>query len=204
VPGGKKKPTKPTMSQESPLLLQEYKEKVVPALQEQLGTANPHKIPKVVKVVINCSIGSQSDRKQALEDAVNELQLITGQKPIITTSKKAVSNFKLRIGEGIGAKVTLRGRNMYDFLLRLIRTALPKIRDFRGVSFKAFDGKGNYTLGVNDQSIFPEVELDKIKRTLGFDITIVTTADNDDAARMLLKELGMPFRKPSTATTANA
>ncbi|MDQ3625515.1 MAG: 50S ribosomal protein L5, partial [Verrucomicrobiota bacterium] len=143
---------------------QHYKERVIPALQEQHGYKNIHQIPKVEKVVINTSVGSQADVKQALEDAKAELSLISGQKAAETRAKKSIANFKLRQEQAIGAKVTLRGAHMYEFLERLIKTALPRIRDFRGVSPKAFDGNGNYTLGVPDQSIFPEVELDKIKR----------------------------------------
>lgn len=176
------------------LLHKRYKE-IVPELQKQIGVTNIHQVPRLEKIVINCSIGSQPDRKVAIEDAVNEVTLITGQKPVISYSKKAISNFKLREGEPLGVKVTLRGRRMYDFMLRLVKTAMPRIRDFRGVPPRAFDGRGNYTLGVNDQSIFPEVELDKIKRQLGFDITFVTSSNVDDHARVMLKALGMPFRE---------
>src|SRR6478735_591937 len=170
-----------------------YKERVVPALQKQHGYTNAHQVPKVEKVVINTSVGSQSDVKQALEDAKAEVALITGQKPAETRSKKSIANFKLRQYQAIGAKVTLRGPRMYEFLERLIKMALPRIRDFRGVSPRAFDGNGNYTLGVSDQSIFPEVELDKIKRNIGFDVTIVTTATTNAEAKSLLSEMGMPF-----------
>ena len=163
-------------------------------LKSQLGLANIHEVPKLEKIVVNCSVGSQGERKQAMEDAVNEVTLITGQKPIITKSKKAIAKFKLREGENIGVKVTLRGAKMYDFMMRLVRTAIPRIRDFRGVAPRAFDGRGNYTLGVTDQSIFPEIEIDKIKRTLGFDITFVTSTNTDDHAREMLRALGMPFR----------
>src|SRR5436189_191356 len=172
---------------------QDYKERVMPALQKRHGYRNPHQVPKVEKVVINTSVGSQSDVKQALEDAKVELALITGQKPSETRAKKSIANFKLRKEQAIGAKVTLRGAHMYEFLERLIKTALPRIRDFRGVSPKAFDGNGNYTLGVPDQAIFPEVELDKIKRNIGFDVTIVTTANTNEEAKSPLSELGMPF-----------
>ncbi len=171
----------------------EYKEKVIPALREKQGYKNEHQIPKLEKVVINTSVGSQSDVKQALEDAKTELALITGQKPAETRAKKSISNFKLRKDQAIGAKVTLRGERMYEFMERLIKASLPRIRDFRGVSIKGFDGNGNYTLGVSDQSIFPEVELDKIKRNIGFDVTIVTTARTNDEAKALLSEMGMPF-----------
>ena len=179
---------------EAPTLLKNYKETVVPALKEELGCENIHQVPKIEKVVINCCVGREADRKQAVQDAIDELQLITGQKAVTTIARKSVANFKLREGEAIGARVTLRGVKMYDFLLRLMCMAIPRIRDFRGVSAKAFDGRGNYTLGISDQTIFPEVELDKVKRNLGFDISIVTTAETDDAARALLKQMGMPFR----------
>ena len=170
-----------------------YKEKRT-ELKTQLGLANIHQVPQLKKIVVNCAIGSQAERKQAIEDAVNEVTLITGQKPVITKSKKAIANFKLREGENVGVKVTLRGGKMYDFMMRLVRTAIPRIRDFRGVAPRAFDGRGNYTLGVAEQSIFPEIELDKIKRPLGFDITFVTSTNNDDHAREMLRTLGMPFR----------
>ncbi len=184
----------------------DYKDRVMPALREQQGYKNLHQIPKLEKVVINTSIGSQSDVKQALEDAKTELALITGQKPAETRAKKSISNFKLRKEQAIGAKVTLRGERMYEFMERLIKTALPRIRDFRGVSPKGFDGNGNYTMGVSDQSIFPEVELDKIKRNIGFDVTIVTTARTNEEAKTLLSEMGMPFsdRAKKPAATAAA
>ena len=173
---------------------EEYKNRVVPALKAAHGYTNINQVPKVDKVVVNTCVNlNQGDAKQALEDAKNELATITGQKPAETKSKKAISNFKLRKDQAIGAKVTLRGRRMYEFLERLIKTALPRIRDFRGVSTRAFDGNGNYTLGVSDQSIFPEIELDRIKRNIGFDVTIVTTARTDAEAKSLLTELGMPF-----------
>lgn len=181
-------------------LLTDYKTRVLPELREKLGYKNLHQVPKIEKVVLNCCVGSQTDRKQAMEDATHDITLITGQKPIVTKSKVAISNFKLRGGEALGVKVTLRGAAMYDFLLRFIRMALPKIRDFRGVSPKSFDGKGNYTIGISDQSIFPEIELEKIKRQLGYDVTICTSANTDDEARTLLKEMGMPFRDIKTAT----
>jgi large subunit ribosomal protein L5 len=175
-------------------LYKEYQERVVPALRKSLGYENILQVPKVDKVVVNTCIPAQgADLKQALEDAKRELSLITGQKPAETKAKKSISNFKLRKGQAIGAKVTLRGDRMYEFLERLIKMALPRIRDFRGISPRAFDGKGNYTLGVHDQSIFPEVELDKIKHNVGFDITIVTTAKTNEEAKALLIELGVPF-----------
>ncbi len=184
-----------------PLLLTEYKERVAPALKESLGVKNVHQIPKIEKIVINSCVGKEADRKQALEDVVSEITLITGQKPVVTKAKKSVSNFKLRAGDPLGAVVTLRGEKMWDFLLRFMRIAVPSIRDFRGISPKSFDGRGNYTLGVADQTIFPEVEMDKVKRQIGFDITIVTTATNNEDAFQLLKETGMPFRKPNTKSS---
>ena len=174
-------------------LATEYKEKVVPALIQSRGYKNVMEVPKITKVVVNCCIGSSADTKVALEDAFNEVQMITGQRPIKTKSTKSIANFKLREGQEIGVKVTLRGAIMYEFLERLIRTALPRIRDFRGVSPRAFDGRGNYTLGVKDQTILPEVELDMVKRNLGMDITIVTTARKNDEAKELLALFGMPF-----------
>src|SRR6201987_5626472 len=185
-------------------LYKEYKERVVPALRERLGYKNVLQVPRVEKVVINSCVSTHStDQKQALEEAKAEIALITGQRATETKSKKSISNFKLRKGQTIGAKVTLRGDRMYEFLERLIKMALPRIRDFRGISAKAFDGRGNYTLGVQDQSIFPEIELDRIKRNIGFDITIVTTAKTNDEAKALLTELGVPFSdKKQVAKTA--
>src|SRR5437764_13779258 len=171
----------------------DYKERVMPALRERHGYKNVQQIPKVEKVVINTSVGSQADVKQALEDAKTELALISGQRASETRAKKSIANFKLRKEQAIGAKVTLRGERMYEFLERFIKAALPRIRDFRGVSPRCFDGHGNYTLGVSDQSILPEVDLDKIKRNIGFDVTIVTTARTNAEAKSLLSEMGMPF-----------
>lgn len=181
-----------------------YKSHVVPALREKHGYKNPHQIPKVLKVVVNTCVGSQADGKQALEDAKNDLATITGQKPAETSAKKSIANFKLRQHQAIGARVTLRGERMYEFLERLIRMALPRIRDFRGVSPRSFDGGGNYTLGVADQSIFPEIELDKIKRNVGFDVTIVTSATTDAEAKSLLTELGVPFTDKAKAVKPQA
>lgn len=178
-----------------PTLLTEYKERVAPELRRKLEYANVHQVPRLEKVVVNSCVGKEADRKQAIEDVVAEITTITGQRPVVTKAKRSVANFKLREGEPLGVKVTLRGAQMYEFLDRLIRMAIPRIRDFRGVSAKAFDGRGNYTLGIPDQTIFPEIELDKVKRTIGFDVTIVTTANTDHEARELLREMGMPFRK---------
>ena len=172
---------------------EDYKARVVPALKGKHNYHNVHQVPRVDKVVVNTCIGSSTDVKAALEEAKKELSTITGQKPMETRSKTSIANFKLRQGQAIGAKVTLRGSRMYEFLERLIKTALPRIRDFRGVSPRGFDGNGNYTLGVTDQSIFPEIELDKIERNIGFDISIVTTAKTDEQAKSLLTEMGMPF-----------
>jgi large subunit ribosomal protein L5 len=182
----------------------DYKERVVPALRERHGYKNLHQIPRVEKVVLNTCVGSQADVKQALEDAKLELALISGQRAAETRAKKSIANFKLRKEQAIGAKVTLRGERMYEFLERLIKAALPRIRDFRGVSPRCFDGHGNYTLGVSDQSIFPEVELDKIKRNIGFDVTIVTTARTNEEAKSLLSEMGMPFSDRARRSTAQS
>jgi large subunit ribosomal protein L5 len=184
-----------------------YKDRVVPALRERHKYKNVHQIPRVEKVVVNTSVGSQADLKQAMEEAKAELALITGQQAAETRAKKSIANFKLRKDQIIGAKVTLRGDRMYEFLERLIKTALPRIRDFRGVPARSFDGHGNYTLGVPDQTIFPEIEMDKIKRNIGFDVTIVTTAQTDEEAKSLLSELGMPFadraKKAAAAAPSN-
>ena len=183
-----------------------YKDRVVPALRERHKYKNVHQIPRVNKVVINTSVGSQPDLKQAMEEAKMELALITGQQAAETRAKKSIANFKLRKDQIIGAKVTLRGDRMYEFLERLIKTALPRIRDFRGVSPRCFDGNGNYTLGVPDQTIFPEIEMDKIKRNIGFDVTICTSAKTNEEAKALLSEMGMPFsdraKKPAAAPAA--
>lgn len=196
--GARRKGGAPHITSMEPELLTLYTTKVRDQLKTKLELKNVHQVPALQKIVINCSVGSQAERKQAVEDAQAEIGLITGQKAVVTLSKKAIANFKLRAGEPVGVKVTLRGRRMYDFLMRLVKTAIPRIRDFRGVAPKAFDGRGNYTLGISDQSIFPEIELDKVKRTLGFDITFVTSTNNDDHARELLALLGIPFRQRTT------
>lgn len=180
---------------EQPAMLIKYKERVAPALKSKFQYGNVHQIPRIQKVVLNSSFGKAEDRKSAAEIVMEDLSTITGQRPIQTISKKAISNFKLRANEPIGARVTLRGRNMWEFLDRFINVAIPTIRDFRGVSYKSFDGRGNYTIGIGDHSIFPEIELDKVRRTVGFDITVVTSANTDEEARELLTQLGMPFRK---------
>jgi len=181
----------------TPTLLTYYKETVVPALQEQLGLKNVNQVTKLDKIVVTSHVGyTQSERKTATEDAVEEISRITGQKPSVVYARKSVANFKVRAGEMVGARVTLRGNYMWEFLDRFIHITSPNIRDFRGFSPKSFDGRGNYAAGVSDQSIFPEVELDKIKRNLGFDIIFVTTADNNEHGKALLDALGFPFRKP--------
>jgi large subunit ribosomal protein L5 len=172
-----------------------YVEEIVPKLTEQFSYANPHQVPKVVKIVINRGLGEASQNAKALESSINELTTITGQKPVVTRAKKAIAGFKLRKGMPVGVMVTLRGERMYAFLDRLICLALPRIRDFRGISPKSFDGRGNYSLGVREQLMFPEIEYDSIDQIRGMDISIVTSANNDEEGRTLLKEMGMPFRE---------
>jgi large subunit ribosomal protein L5 len=171
-----------------------YKEKVVPKLIEQFQYDNPHQVPKLVKVTVNRGLGEAAQNAKALESSINEIALITGQKPVVTRAKKAIAGFKLRQGMPVGIMVTLRSDRMYAFLNRFINLSLPRIRDFRGISPKSFDGRGNYTLGVREQLIFPEVEYDTIDQIRGMDISIITTANTDEEGRALLKELGMPFR----------
>ena len=180
-------------------LLQEYSDRVVPTLQQKYGYKNVHQIPRLEKIVVTSCMGKHPDRKQAVEDAVNEISKITGQKPSVTYARKSVANFKLREGEVLGARVTLRGARMWEFLDRFINITVPNIRDFRGLPYKSFDGKGNYAVGVSDQTIFPEIELDQVKRQIGFDIIMVTSAKTDDEGRELLRALGMPFRDKKPA-----
>ena len=174
------------------VLHDKYKTDVVPRLLKEGKYKNPMQVPKLEKVVINVGV-SASAEKQAIEDTVHEVKIITGQKPVITRSRVSISNFKLRKDQAVGVKVTLRGRQMYEFLERFLGTALPRIRDFRGIPVRSFDGHGNYTLGVDDHTIFPEIELDKIKRAIGMDITFVTTAKTNAEAKELLTLLGFPF-----------
>lgn len=191
----------------APALQQHYKDKVVPALIEKHGYKNVHQVPRLEKIVVTSCMGKAPDRKVAVDDAVVEIQKITGQRPALTYSRKAVANFKLRAGEVLGARVTLRGARMWEFLQRFIHITSPNIRDFRGISSKSFDGRGNYACGIQDQSIFPEIEIDQIKRTIGFDLIFVTSAPTDAEGRSLLTELGMPFRdakKSSEEATATA
>ncbi len=171
-----------------------YLEDIVPKLTEQFSFSNVHQVPKVVKIVINRGLGEASQNAKALESSINELTVITGQKPVVTRAKKAIASFKIREGMPVGVMVTLRGEKMYAFLDRLIALALPRIRDFRGISPKSFDGRGNYSLGVREQLMFPEIDYDSIDQIRGMDISIVTTASNDEEGRALLKEMGMPFR----------
>jgi large subunit ribosomal protein L5 len=175
-----------------PRLYQQYLETVRPALMEKRKYGNVHEVPKIEKIVINMGV-SASLEKAAVDDAAKDLRTITGRKPVINKSKKSIANFKLREGQAIGCHVTLRREVMYEFFDRLVAAALPRIRDFRGVSRRSFDGRGNYSIGISDQTIFPEIEMDKIKRTQGMDITIVTTAPTNEEALELLKMMGMPF-----------
>jgi len=172
-----------------------YQKEIAPALMKAIGVDNVMEIPRITKVVVNIGVGEALDNAKALEAAVADLTTITGQKPIITKAKKSIANFKLREGRSIGVKVTLRGERMWSFLDRLVNIALPRVRDFRGVSPNAFDGRGNYTLGLREQLVFPEIEYDKIDKLRGLEVSIITTARNDDESRQLLQMLGMPFRK---------
>ena len=172
-----------------------YKSEIAPALAKEFDIKNPMAIPRVEKIVVNMGLGEASGNSKILDVATDELKAITGQKPVITKAKKSIAAFKLRQGMNIGSMVTLRGERMYEFLDRLISVALPRVRDFRGVSAKAFDGRGNYTLGVREQLIFPEIDFNKVDKTRGMNISIVTTATNDEQARSLLRALGMPFRQ---------
>ncbi|WP_254566651.1 50S ribosomal protein L5 [Oscillatoria sp. HE19RPO] len=172
-----------------------YQETIVPKLMEQFKYQNIHQVPKVVKITINRGLGEASSNAKALESSLTEIATIAGQKPVVTRAKKAIAGFKIRQGMPVGMMVTLRGDRMYSFLDRLISLALPRIRDFRGISPKSFDGRGNYTLGVREQLIFPEVEYDRIDQIRGMDISIITTATTDEEGRALLKEMGMPFKE---------
>jgi len=178
----------------TPRLKTVYQETITPKLINQFQYTNVHQVPKVIKVTVNRGLGEAAQNAKALEASLNEIALITGQKPVVTRAKKAIAGFKIRQGMPVGIMVTLRGERMYAFLDRLINLTLPRIRDFRGVSAKSFDGRGNYTLGVREQLIFPEVEYDSIDQVRGLDISIITTAKTDEEGRALLKEMGMPFR----------
>src|SRR5215203_1365773 len=175
-------------------LREKYKSEIAPALAKEFEIKNPMAIPKIEKIVVNMGLCEASTNAKILDVAAEELKAITGQKPVITKAKKSIAAFKLRQGMSIGTMVTLRGDRMYEFLDRLISVALPRVRDFRGISGKAFDGRGNYTLGIREQLIFPEIDFNKVDKTRGMNISIITTAKNDDQARSLLKSMGMPFR----------
>ncbi|ATY83705.1 50S ribosomal protein L5 [Kyrpidia spormannii] len=178
----------------APRLLERYKRDVIPALMQRFGYRNVMQVPKVEKVVLNIGLGEAVQNPKALDAAVDDLTAISGQKPVVTRARKSVASFKLRAGMPIGVKVTLRGDRMYYFLDKLFNVALPRVRDFRGVSPRAFDGRGNYSLGLREQLIFPEIDYDKIDKVRGLEVIIVTTADSDEEARELLAQLGMPFR----------
>jgi large subunit ribosomal protein L5 len=172
-----------------------YMEEVVPAMMERFNYKNVMEVPKLEKIVINMGIGEARENPKVLEAAVNELAQITGQRPVVTKAKKSIANFKVREGMNVGAKVTLRGERMYDFLDKFMNIALPRVRDFRGVSDTSFDGRGNYAIGVKEQLIFPEIEYDKVESIRGMDIIIVTSAKTDEEAKAFLEKMGMPFRK---------
>ncbi len=176
-------------------LREKYENEVVEALMEKFQYDNVMEVPKLEKVIINMGVGEAKDNPKVLEAAVEELEIIAGQKPVVTKAKKSIANFKLREGMSIGTKVTLRGQKMYDFLDKLMNIALPRVRDFRGVSSRSFDGRGNYALGIKEQLIFPEIEYDKVERIRGLDIVIVTTAETDEEAKEFLSLMGMPFKK---------
>ncbi|NLK44723.1 MAG: 50S ribosomal protein L5 [Tissierellia bacterium] len=179
----------------APRLKEKYENEVIKTLMEKFQYKNVMEVPRLEKVVINMGIGEARDNPKLLESAVKELELIAGQKPVITKAKKSIANFKLREGMNVGTKVTLRGDRMYYFLDKLMNIALPRVRDFRGVSDTSFDGRGNYALGIKEQLIFPEIEYDKVEAIRGLDIVIVTTAKTDEEAKVFLQEMGMPFRK---------
>ena len=181
-------------AKETPRLKSRFKAEVAPALMKEFDLKNPMAVPHINKIVVNMGIGEATQNAKILDPAVNELGQITGQKPVTTKAKKSIAAFKVREGQAIGAMVTLRGDRMWEFLDRLLNVALPRVRDFKGVSTKSFDGRGNYTLGLHDQLIFPEIDYSRVDKTKGMNVTIVTTAANDDQARVMLKHLGMPFR----------
>ena len=175
--------------------LERYKEEIVPALMQEFKYKNINEVPKLVKIVLNMGLGDVKDNSKSLNTAIDELTVIAGQKPVATRAKKAISNFKVRAGMKIGAKVTLRGTRMYEFFDRLTAIALPRVRDFRGISDKSFDGRGNYSMGIKEQLIFPEISYDKVEKIRGLDISFITTAKTDAEAKALLKALGLPFAR---------
>lgn len=178
-----------------PRLMKKYKEEMVPALLKKLGCKNVMQVPKLDRIVVNMGVGEATQNSKIIDAAVKDLRLITGQQPVVTKAKKSEAGFKLREGVAIGTKVTLRKEKMYEFLDRLVNLALPRVKDFEGVSDKSFDGRGNYSIGIKEQLIFPEIEYDKIEKILGMSITIVTSAETDEACKALLTEFGMPFKK---------
>ena len=178
----------------TPRLKEKYVTEIVPKLESELGIQNINQVPKLEKIVVNMGVGAAASDHKLLDAAVADLRVITGQQPCVTRAKKSIAGFHLREGQAIGCKVTLRGDRMWEFLDRLLATALPRVRDFRGISPKSFDGRGNYTMGITEQLIFPEIDYDKIDRTRGMDITVVTTADNNEDAFALLSALGFPFK----------
>jgi len=182
------------MSEYEPRLRKKYKEEIIPQLMKDFSFGNIMQVPKLERVIINMGLGEAVQNAKLIESAVQELTAITGRKPIVTRAKKSIASFKLREGMPIGVMVTLRGEQMYDFVDRLVSIALPRTRDFKGISPKAFDGRGNYTLGIREQIVFPEINYDKIDRIKGMNVTFVTTAETDEQGRALLKSLGMPFR----------
>jgi large subunit ribosomal protein L5 len=184
-------------TQEAPRLKQRYESEVRPQLQRELGLRNVMEVPRLEKIVLNCGVGLATQQQSLLDGAVTDLTVITGQKPLVTRAKKSIAGFKLRAGNPIGAKVTLRGARMWEFYDRLVSLAIPRIRDFRGMEPNSFDGRGNYTFGVTEQLIFPEIDYDSIDTVRGMDITIVTTANSDGEGRALLTALGFPFRRES-------
>jgi len=181
-------------ARETPRLKDRFRKEVAPTLMKEFDLKNPNGVPHLHKIVVNMGVGEATQNAKVLDPAVNELGQITGQKPVVTLAKKSIAAFKVRAGQSIGAMVTLRGDRMYEFFDRLVNVVLPRVRDFRGVSTKSFDGRGNYTLGLHDQLIFPEIDYAKVDKMKGMNVTIVTTARNDDQARSLLRHLGMPFR----------
>lgn len=176
-------------------LVEKYSNEVVPAITESFGYENVMQVPKLEKIVINIGLGSHKDNPKAVESAVRDLTIITGQRPVVTKARKSIANFKLREGMSVGCKVTLRGEKMYDFFDKLVSISLPRVRDFRGVSSTSFDGRGNYSLGIKEQLIFPEIEYDMVDEIRGMDIVIVTTAETDEESKKLLELMGMPFKK---------
>ncbi len=190
--------------QYQPRLQDQYKEKVVPYMMEKFQYKNPMQVPRITKISLNMGVGDASQDPKFLEGAVNDLTLISGQKVVVTRARKAISNFKIRLGMAIGCRVTLRGAHMYEFMDRFISIAIPRIRDFRGIDDRGFDGRGNFNIGIKEQITFPEIDYDKVAKIRGLNVTIVTTAQTDEESYELLKAFGMPFRKRQTSNQAAA